>query len=288
MPHTKRKKGESGFHHVVTKGDGGQIIFESNADRTCYLEMLDVALDESKVKLHAFCLMSNHMHLLVEDREDELGAFMKRLNETYARYFSKVTDRVGHVFQGRYWSEPVEDNARFLAVLRYIHANPEAAGICRVQDYPWSSYQAYALSSAKKGSGEKRGTGSAASFVETELALSLLGNVEAFERFSASGACSARPFPGSKLSKHLTFDELLNVAFRLLGRDVLNGLKVMDPSDRVPHFIQLLQAGFTTSEIARITGIGRVSIIRAVNAATGTTGEVDTTGDSLRVYRPAL
>lgn len=269
MPHAKRKKGESGFYHVVTKGDGGQIIFESNANRARYLEMLDVALNENKVKLHAFCLMSNHIHLLVEDREDELGAFMKRLNETYARYFGKMTGRVGHVFQGRYWSEPVEDNARFLAVLRYIHANPEAAGICRVQDYPWSSYQAYVLSGAKKGSGEKRGAKSAASFVETELALSLLGGVEAFECFSASGACSARPFQGSKLSKHLTFDELLNVAFRLLGRDVLNSLKAMEPSVRAPYFIQLLQAGFTASEIARVTGIGRESIIRAVNAATG-------------------
>lgn len=262
MPHARRKKGESGFYHVVTKGDGGQIIFESDADRARYLEVLVDALGENKVKLHAFCLMSNHTHMLVEDREDGLSAFMKLLNETYARYYSKKTGRVGHVFQARYWSEPVENEMHFLAVLRYIHANPEAAGMCRARDYPWSSYRAYVLSGEKEGRGEKRGAEDVASFVETELALSVLGGVEVFERFSASGACSARPFPSSKLSKHLTFDELFNVALRLLGRDVLNGLKAMDPPDRAPYFMQLLRAGFTVSEIARVTGIGRASISR--------------------------
>ena len=265
MPHVQRKRGENGFYHVVTKGDGGQVIFENNADRARYLEILDEATTESKVRLYAYCLMGNHTHLLIEDLENELSTFMKELDETYARYFAKTTGRVGHVFQGRFWSEPIDAERHFLAVLRYIHANPEVARICKAQDYPWSSYHLYARNAETSTHHGKLGAYADAPPVETELALSILGSVEAFERLSESGACFSRPFTGSKLSRHLSPDELANVALNLLGRDAMNEIRTLEPAERVPYLALLKQADFTIGEIARITGIGQSSVSRALN-----------------------
>ena len=247
MPHTQRKRGESGFYHAVTKGDGGQIVFEKDADRLRYLKELETAAGDFKVEVHAYCLMSNHVHLLLEDQDGELGLFMKQLNERYAMYYAKTTGRVGHVFQGRYWSEPVDSDDYYLAAMRYIHANPEPPGICKASAYAWSSYGAYARAS---------------SFVKTDLALSMLGGVEAFEAFHIDAIKYAKPFPESKLTAHLSSDEQLNVAVSILGRDVLNSLKGLKPQERRTRVEQLAQAGFSDTEIARLTGIGRSSIRR--------------------------
>ena len=84
MPHAARQKGESGFYHVVIKGDGGQVIFEDEPDRRRFLKYIGVALEEHPVELHAYCLMGNHVHLLVRDTQDNLSAFMKKLDESYA------------------------------------------------------------------------------------------------------------------------------------------------------------------------------------------------------------
>ena len=252
MPHVQRNKSETGFYHVVVKGDGGQIIFESDADRKRFISELESAIESHDIDVHAYCLMSNHVHLLVEDRKDELSMFMKRLNERYAMHFRQVTGRVGHVFQSRFWSEPVESEEYFLAALRYIHANPEPAGICRARDYRWSSYSAYM--------GRK-------SLAKTDLALDLLGGPADFERFQASGGSFAKPFPKSKLVRHLSYDELTRIAVEILGRDMLNSLKTLPPKDRRSHIEKLNRAGFTDTQIARITGIGQAVVHRALHAS---------------------
>ena len=253
MPHTARKRSESTFYHVVTKGDGGQIIFESDADRRRYLEILEKAVGDHDVELHAFCLMDNHVHLLVRDNGKALSAFMKQLDETYAMYFRKLTGRVGHVFQRRYWSEPVETEEHYLAALRYIHANPEPAGICAAKDYKWSSYAAFA------------GKAKAPTFVTTDFALSLLGDARQFAAFQKVGGRSALPFPGSALHRHLTSDELVQIANELLGREALATIRRMKPRERAALLEKLVDAGFTDGEIGRVTGLGKSSIQRELH-----------------------
>ena len=247
MTHTARKRSESAFYHVVTKGSGGQIIFEDERDRARYLDILCDAVDAFGIEVHAYCLMSNHVHLLIRDRENELSAFMKRLNERYAMYFAKKASRVGSVFQTPFWSEAVEDDSYYLSALRYIHANPEPAGICAAADYVWSSYRAYL--------GEP-------SFVTTELALELLGGVGKFAGFSTHGGRYALPFPRSKLQRHLSPDECWRVACEIVGKDVLSSMRQMKQRDRLPHIERLLAAGFTEREICRLTGLGKNTVHR--------------------------
>ena len=250
MPHTARRKSETGFYHVVAKGAGGQVIFENAADRRSCLEEFEKAVDSHKVDVHAYCLMSNHIHILLQDNGDCLGDFMKQLCQSYAMHFKRITGRVGSVFQKPYWSEAVGSDEYYLNAMRYIHANPEPAGICPAAQYEWSSYQAYL---------------GAQSFVKTDLALGLLGDAEAFAAFSASGAKLALPFPESNLRSHLTPDEAWRIAEEILGHDVAESLRRLTADERKPHLQALFDAGFTEREIARISGLGKTAIHLALS-----------------------
>ena len=252
MPHCSRKRSESGFYHVVTKGDGGQILFENAGDREHYCSLVEEALDESKVNIHAYCLMSNHVHFLIEDTSNELGVFMKSIDEKYAMRFAYKAGRSGHIFQGRFWSEPIDSDEYFVSAIRYIHANPEHAGICAADKYPWSSYKAYV---------------GKPSFVTTSLALTLLGGAEAFVKFHQSAACQAKAFPESNLSRHLSIDEMTRIAIAVLGRDTLYSLGSVMPKMRIAGVGKLVRAGLSVSEIARVTGMGKSSISRALHGA---------------------
>ena len=251
MTHKPRQQSESGFYHVVTKGDGAQIVFESDRDRIRYLQKLADACDDFGTIIHTYCLMSNHVHLLVQDPKQNLGYFMKQLNERYAMYFRTITGRVGHIFQRPYWSEPIKTDEHFLCVVRYIHANPQVAGICATSQYKWSSYQAHLAESP---------------LVEVDFTRDLLGGVEQFERFSSSGDTTAVPFPGSKLRGHLSSDELLHIAWAAIGKDTLNSLKAMQPKERIAPMKTLKKAGLTEREIVRLSGVGRISVRNALSS----------------------
>ena len=253
MTHKPRQRSESGFYHVVTKGDGSQIIFESDKDRLRYLQELASACKDFEIKVHAYCLMGNHVHLLVQDQEENLSGFMKQLNERYAMYFRRITGRVGHIFQRPYWSEPIKTDEHFLCAVRYIHANPQVARICTVDKYQWSSYQAHLAKSPLT------------PLVEVGFTRELLGGGERFESFSSSSDLPALPFPGSKLRGHLSSDEVLQVAWSAIGKDTLNSLKSMQPEERAAPIKALKKAGLTEREIARLSGVGRTSVRNALS-----------------------
>lgn len=253
MPRAARKRGGSGFYHVVTKGDGGRVVFEDDSDRVAYLTLLSNHLSESSVKIHAYCLMGNHVHLLLEDKSDELSLFMKAVNEQLAMRFASKARRVGHVLQGRYWSEPIENDRRLLATVRYIHANPETAGICKTSDYPWSSYGAYM---------------GAPSFVTTDFVMSLVNSRESFAKLHESGVKFAIPFRGSSLSHHLGTDELIRIGIEILGRDVFSNLDGIKPDKRTEYLLKLTRAGFSLKEIELVTGLGRSAIRRSLKHET--------------------
>ena len=99
MPHSARKKSESGYYHVVPKGIADQIIFEDDEDRALYVELLRKAKAETGIRLHAYCLMSNHTHLVIEDEHDRLAEAMKYLHERYAMHYAEKMVPPG-------WTEP--------------------------------------------------------------------------------------------------------------------------------------------------------------------------------------
>lgn len=120
MPRTARRKSATGFYHVVARGIGHQVIFETQPDRDYFLAKFGALLADCEVELHAFALMDNHFHLLLNDPADELETFMRRLQTSYSMHYNSAYGHVGHVMQGRYLSEPVEDDAYYLAARRSL------------------------------------------------------------------------------------------------------------------------------------------------------------------------
>ena len=140
MPRTERKTSSTGIYHVMIRGINKQLIFEEAADYSRFLSILAEVKQISGFKLYAYCLMGNHLHLLIKEEKEPLGQIFKRIGARYAFWFNWKYERSGHLFQDRFRSEPIESDEYLITVLLYIYQNPVKAGICkRPQDYEWSS-----------------------------------------------------------------------------------------------------------------------------------------------------
>jgi len=132
-------------YHVTSRGDGREDIYLSDADRQIFLEVLAQVVGRFGWICHAWCLMSNHYHLMIETPKGNLSRGMRQLNGVYTQRFNRTHHRVGHVFQGRYKAILIEKDAHLLELCRYIVKNPVAAGMVKdVAQWPWSSYRATA------------------------------------------------------------------------------------------------------------------------------------------------
>ena len=138
MPRQPRTAGE--YLHIIVRGLGKQILFEDTRDRERYLSYLKKYAAEAEIAILAYCLMENHVHLPVRDMQGAVSVFMKKMGVSYAQYYNRKYDRTGHLFQDRYQSEVVTDDAYLLSAYRYILNNPRKAGICRAEDYPCGSW----------------------------------------------------------------------------------------------------------------------------------------------------
>lgn len=143
MARRARTNSESGYLHLITRGIGKQILFESRDDYVYYLSLLKRFSKETDIAICAYCLMENHVHLLVHDKSQNVSLFMKKIGVSYSRYYNLKYERSGHLFQDRYISEPIEYENYLVTVFRYILTNPVKAGICPADLYEWSSYKLY-------------------------------------------------------------------------------------------------------------------------------------------------
>lgn len=143
----------SGIYHVMLRGINKSDIFHDRMDFVKFRILLEQAVcpvDElghpmpPRCRIYAYCMMSNHVHLLVKEESDDLSTLIKRIGGSYAQYYNVKYQRIGHLFQDRFRSEPVETDAYFITLLRYIHQNPVAAGLTNdVLSYEWSSWREF-------------------------------------------------------------------------------------------------------------------------------------------------
>ncbi len=144
MPREARAKSNTGIYHIILRSINKQNIFEDDEDYQKLLETLKKYQEKSGYEIYAYCLMSNHIHLLMKEIKEELGIAFRRIGASFVYWYNWKYARSGHLFQDRYKSEAVESDRYFLTVLRYIHQNPLKAGIVKnISDYPWSSYSEY-------------------------------------------------------------------------------------------------------------------------------------------------
>jgi REP element-mobilizing transposase RayT len=157
------------LYHVTSRGDRREDIYSGDEDRVAWLDILGAVCERFNWTCHAYCLMSNHYHLVVETIEGNLAGGMRQLNGVFTQYVNRTHGRVGHVFQGRYKAILVEKDVYLLELARYVVLNPvRARMVARAEDWPWSSHRAVigtesaptwlAVDGLLRGFGRTRGT----------------------------------------------------------------------------------------------------------------------------------
>ena len=132
------------FYHVILRGNGGQEIFYSKADRSRFYLLLQEGIERYGHRFHAFCLMTNHLHLVVQVGDMPLAKILQNISFRYTRYINKKKKRNGHLFQGRYKAILIDADSYLLELVRYIHNNPLRTGLVnKPEQYQWSSHRAY-------------------------------------------------------------------------------------------------------------------------------------------------
>lgn len=144
MARRPRVEVEGGLYHVIARGNDRQDIFHDGEDHLKFISLLATQKEKAHFYLYAYCLMTNHFHLLVERREESVGRMMLRLLTGYASYYNRKYKRVGHVFQGRHKAILCQSDAYLTKLVAYIHLNPvRASMVDGAEDYPFSSHRAY-------------------------------------------------------------------------------------------------------------------------------------------------
>jgi REP element-mobilizing transposase RayT len=144
VPRRAREKSENGIYHIILRGNSRQEIFHDDEDFIHFIETLDKYKTQTNMKVHGWCLMNNHVHLLLEKGEEELSATMKRIGVSFVWFYNMKYETTGHLFQDRFKSEIIDSDKYLMTVIRYIHQNPVKAGLDKNPvDWKWSSCSGY-------------------------------------------------------------------------------------------------------------------------------------------------
>lgn len=144
VPKKKRVWYPGAVYHIMNRGNRRSDIFRDEEDYQVYLTFLDEAMKRYSFIIYSYCLMTNHVHLQIETKDIEIWKIMRFINLSYTKYFNNKYNLIGHLFQGRYKAEVIENDAYNLQTSRYIHLNPVKALIVQAPiEYKWSSYDIY-------------------------------------------------------------------------------------------------------------------------------------------------
>ena len=248
MPRGARRKSLTGYYHIIIRGNSKQIIFENDIDRVVFLKLLSKYRKEPGFKLVAYCLMSNHVHMIIHDINNKLDTIMKKIEVSYVHYFNNAYTRSGHLFQGRFKSEPINDAVYLLSAIRYIHKNPANAGISSYRDYKWSSHQQYLNANCVD---------------DIKDALALLGGPEGYVKWMEQTDDETHMDITEPCSNHYSDEDARSFIRNTFGIEHAEEIKSKEKADRNAILKALKDAGFSVRRIERLTGIGRGIISRA-------------------------
>ena len=249
MPRSPRILSDSGIYHIMLRGINQQVIFEDNEDYSKFIEFVRKYKDICNYKIFAFCLMSNHIHLLIKVEDNNLDSIMKRIAGSYAYWYNHKYYRMGHLFQDRFKSEAVEDDAYFLTVIRYIHQNPlKAQLINELYEYKYSSYFDYYCNESE--------------VVDMDFAFSILA-MDEFIKFNNQmndDVC-------------LDIDERKSVLNDLDAQEIikqiskcnnLTEISYMEKEQRNRYIKKFKELGLSIRQISRLTGVSKGIVERII------------------------
>jgi len=245
MPRAARKKSETGIYHIMLRGINRQNIFEDEEDNERFLQILQECKAVSGFKLFAYCLMGNHIHLLLKVENEGLEQIFRRIGARFVYWYNWKYKRTGHLFQDRFKSEPIENESYLLTVLRYIHQNPLKASLCKSVDaYKWSSYKTYL-----------NGNG----ITDIEFSLSIFDEdkqreLEQFINFHKEES-EAQCLELDEETYPLTDDEARKIIMKVCGAKNATNFQGLDIKKRDKALQSLKENGLSIRQIARLTGV---------------------------------
>ncbi|HAN09730.1 MAG TPA: transposase [Clostridiales bacterium] len=144
MPRKRREISSTGIYHIMLRGNEKKNIFIDEIDKYKFIKVLREKVFMTNSIIYAYCLMDNHVHIIVKENTISISELIKSINVNYVGYFNKKYNRIGHLFADRFKSEVIESEKYLLTVIRYLHNNPIKAGIVdKVDEYKWSSISEY-------------------------------------------------------------------------------------------------------------------------------------------------
>lgn len=226
----------------MLRGIDRQLIFEDSGD---YFHFLDIVQECRKIccfQLFAYCLMGNHVHMLLKVQDESLETILKRIAGRYVYYYNVKYRRVGHLFQDRFKSEPVENNEYFLTVLRYIHQNPVKAKLCpKIDDYPYSSYVEYFRDS---------------SIVDIGFVLSML-SLDEFVRFNNEANSDQCLEIVNRPRRGVTDEQAKPIIEKTSRCKTITEFQALDEKKKERSIKKIYEKGVSIRQISRLTGTSK-------------------------------
>lgn len=258
MPRRARVKSRSGIYHIMLRGANRQEIFHDDEDCMTFLEIFYRYKLRTKIKVYSWCLMNNHVHLLIKEGEEDISITMKRIEVSFVVYYNRKYGTNGHLFQDRFRSENVEDYHGLLNVIRYIHQNPLKAKMVQCNDqWRWSSCRDY------YGMKKKPGKLTDSQFI---LVLFAEDPILARERFIEFN---------EKINQYQCLDDTgyergyTDEEARKLIKKMLNGVEIAqvkslprDSRNEILHKAKGIK-GISQRQLARILGVSRTLLSKA-------------------------
>ena len=249
MSGNARKKSATGIYHVMLRGNNKQTIFHTAEDYDHFLSLLNEKRKNNSLTLYAWCLMPNHVHLLIKEKDETLADIFRSMLSTFIKWYNAKYQRVGHIFQGRYESQPVEDRTYFLRVFRYIHRNPLEAKLCEnMEAYRFSSF-AYYFRSGR--------------YQDHDVILNLMRKDE-LEQYHLAKDENEADFLDIERAEKLSEEEIVNSVLRSGFVNDIAHVNLLPRDLRTRILQMMLRAGISYRRIHELTGVS-MSIIRAVS-----------------------
>lgn len=249
MARKPRKESTLQIYHVIMRGNNRQSIYFDDNDREFFINRIYKYSEQLKISIYSYCLMGNHVHILVGNvSKAYLSLFVQKLANSYVYYFNHKYDCSGHLFQGRFKSEPVEDEVYLKNILRYILKNPSNAKISRIDDYNWSSYKA--LMNTKQNRP-----------IDSDFVINLFGSREMLNRFLE--VSDENEYMEYENKSYIPDQIARKIILELLRMNNVHKIQQLPQSKLQDLLKDVKYRHLSISQISRITGLPRKVIKQA-------------------------
>lgn len=253
MPRKPRIMSSTGIYHIILRSVNQRIIFEEDFDFQKFLLILSDCEKNYDTEIYAYCLMDNHIHLLLYISNDQLSSFFQSLGTKFVRWYNCKYSRSGHLFQDRFYSVAIESEKSFLSVIKYIHDNPVEANMCRFpSEYRWSSFNAY--------------YGAKNPLINISKAYSIAGSKESLLHYFAKENVSPESLlfknDYQNVSHFLTDEKALEIFKSLTLLPSTSDVSSLGKPERNNYVRALKAKGLTIKQIARLMDISETTVKR--------------------------